>query len=72
MAMSRKIEKKSAESSMISAGYMVRATYLAVTRVLQHRLKVYELTSPQWYFMREIWIQSLFGKFKQDCLAFSP
>jgi DNA-binding MarR family transcriptional regulator len=42
---------------MISAGYMVRATYLAVTRVLQKRLQAYRLTSPQWYFMREIWIQ---------------
>jgi DNA-binding MarR family transcriptional regulator len=42
---------------MISAGYMVRATYLAVTRVLQKRLSAYKLTSPQWYFMREIWIQ---------------
>ena len=57
MAMSKRVEKKSAETSMISAGYMVRATYLAVTRVLQQRLKVYKLTSPQWYFMREIWIQ---------------
>ena len=35
---------------MISAGYMVRATYLAVTRALQQRLKVYKLTSPQWFF----------------------
>lgn len=42
---------------MISAGYMVRATYIAVTRVLQKRLQAYRLTSPQWYFMREIWIQ---------------
>lgn len=42
---------------MISAGYIVRATYLAVTQVLQKRLEAYRLTSPQWYFMREIWIQ---------------
>jgi DNA-binding MarR family transcriptional regulator len=42
---------------MISAGYIVRATYLAFTRVLQKRLAMYRLTSPQWYFMREIWIQ---------------
>lgn len=42
---------------MISVGYMVRATYIAVTRALQHRLGVYKLTSPQWYFMREIWMQ---------------
>ncbi len=55
--MNKRIEKKPAEPNMISAGYMVRATYLAVTRTLQHRLKIYELTSPQWYFMREIWIQ---------------
>lgn len=42
---------------MISAGYMIRAAYLAVTAALQDRLKVYRLTSPQWYFMREIWMQ---------------
>lgn len=42
---------------MISAGYMIRATYLAVTAVLQDQLKAYKLTSPQWHFMREIWMQ---------------
>ncbi len=42
---------------MISAGYTLRATYVVLTRTLQKRLEAYRLTSPQWYFMREIWIQ---------------
>lgn len=41
----------------VSAAYTIRATYLAFTRVLQRRMEAYKLTTPQWYFMREIWIE---------------
>ncbi len=41
----------------VSAAYMIRATYLAFTRVLQKRMEAYKLTTPQWYFIREIWIE---------------
>jgi DNA-binding MarR family transcriptional regulator len=36
-------------------GYVLRAAYLAMTQTLQRRLSAYHLTSPQWWFLREIW-----------------
>ena len=36
-------------------GYVLRAAYLAMTQTLQRRLSTYHLTSPQWWFLREIW-----------------
>jgi DNA-binding MarR family transcriptional regulator len=36
-------------------GYVLRAAYLAMIQTLQRRLSAYHLTSPQWWFLREIW-----------------
>jgi DNA-binding MarR family transcriptional regulator len=36
-------------------GYILRAAYLALIQTLQKRLSAYRLTSPQWWFLREIW-----------------
>jgi MarR family transcriptional regulator, organic hydroperoxide resistance regulator len=36
-------------------GYILRAAYLALIQTLQRRLNAYHLTSPQWWFLREIW-----------------
>jgi MarR family transcriptional regulator, organic hydroperoxide resistance regulator len=36
-------------------GYILRAAYLAMIQTLQRRLSAYHLTSPQWWFLREIW-----------------
>ncbi len=36
-------------------GSILRAAYLAMIQTLQKRLSAYHLTSPQWWFLREIW-----------------
>jgi DNA-binding MarR family transcriptional regulator len=45
------------EKSKETIGYVVRQTNIAISRALQRRLALYNLTSPQMIFMREIWLE---------------
>ena len=45
------------ERSRETVGYIVRQTNIAISRALQRRLALYNLTSPQMIFMREIWLE---------------
>jgi len=46
---------KSTALAAQTPGYILRAAYLALIQTLQKRLSAYHLTSPQWWFLREIW-----------------
>lgn len=40
-----------------TVGYAIRQTHIALSRALQQRLALYNMTSPQMIFMREIWLE---------------
>jgi DNA-binding MarR family transcriptional regulator len=40
-----------------TVGYAIRQTNIAISRALQQRLALYNMTSPQMIFMREIWLE---------------
>lgn len=46
-----------ASGSTKTVGYFLRQTNIAISRALQKRLVLYNLTSPQMIFMREIWLE---------------
>lgn len=49
-----RVRKRTALAAQ-TPGYILRAAYLALIQTLQRRLNTYHLTSPQWWFLREIW-----------------
>lgn len=40
-----------------TVGYDIRQTHIALSHALQQRLALYNMTSPQMIFMREIWLE---------------
>lgn len=46
-----------ASGSTKTVGYFLRQTNIAISRALQKRLVLYNLTSPQMIFMREVWLE---------------
>lgn len=40
-----------------TVGYFLRQANIAISRALQKRLALYNLTSPQMIFMREVWLE---------------
>ena len=40
-----------------TVGYYLRQTNIAISQALQKRLVLYNLTSPQMIFMREVWLE---------------
>ena len=45
------------DKSKQTVGYAIRQTHIAISRALQQRLALYNMTSPQMIFMREIWLE---------------
>jgi MarR family transcriptional regulator, organic hydroperoxide resistance regulator len=54
-ALSQARARKPTALAAQTPGYILRAAYLALIQTLQRRLAAYHLTSPQWWFLREIW-----------------
>jgi DNA-binding MarR family transcriptional regulator len=46
-----------ASGSTKTVGYFLRQTNIAISRALQKQLVLYNLTSPQMIFMREVWLE---------------
>lgn len=45
------------DKSKETVGYAIRQTHVAISRALQKRLALYNMTSPQMIFLREIWLE---------------
>lgn len=40
----------------LSLGYLIKEAHASYTNALRHKLKPYDITLAQWYFLRELWM----------------